>query len=189
MSAAVALPLGWETGPLAEELRTYLAQRNTLLEQFPGKFALVKGSKIVGLYDRKEEAYNEGYEQFHRAAFLVKQVQEQDKTFYVGGSVLGIEDEEVVAATVQAKREDILRIAESHGASNVRVFGSMARGEAGPDSDVDFLVDAGPKHSAWFPAGLTADLEELLGRRVDVATPDALHWFIRDRVLQEARPL
>lgn len=90
---------------------------------------------------------------------------------------------------IQEKREDILRIAENHGASNVRVFGSAACGEAGPDSDVDFLVDVGPKHSSWFPAGLTVDLEDLLGRSVDVATSDALHWFIRDRVLQEARPL
>ncbi len=92
MNTAVALPRGWETGPLAEELRTYLAQRENLLQQFPGKFALVKGNKIVGLYDRKEEAYNTGYEQFHRAAFLVKQVQEQDKTFYIGGSaVMGLD--------------------------------------------------------------------------------------------------
>lgn len=90
---------------------------------------------------------------------------------------------------IQEKREDILRIAENHGASNVRVFGSAARGEAGPDSDVDFLVDVDPTHSSWFPAGLTVDLEDLLGRSVDVATSDALHWFIRDRVLQEARPL
>ena len=90
---------------------------------------------------------------------------------------------------IQEKREDILRIAQNHGTSNVRFFGSVVRGEAGPDSDVDFLVDAGPKHFAWFPAGLSADLENLLGRRVDVSTPDALHGFIRDRVLQEARPL
>lgn len=90
---------------------------------------------------------------------------------------------------IQEKREDILRIAQTHGAFNVRVFGSAARGETGPESDVDFLVDVGPKHSSWFPAGLTLDLENLLGHHVDVATSDALHWFIRDRVLQEARPL
>ncbi len=90
---------------------------------------------------------------------------------------------------IQEKREDILRIAPHHGASNVRVFGSVVRGEAGPDSDVDFLVDVGPKHSCWFPAGLTVDLEDLLGRPVDVATSDALHWFVRDRVFQEARLL
>jgi predicted nucleotidyltransferase len=94
-----------------------------------------------------------------------------------------------LAELVRDKRADILRVAAAHGASNVRVFGSVARGEAGPDSDVDFLVDVGAVHSSWFPSGLIADLEDLLGRRVDVATPDALHWFVRDRVLSEAHPL
>jgi uncharacterized protein len=87
------------------------------------------------------------------------------------------------------KREEILRIAARHGATNVRVFGSVARGEAGPDSDVDFLVDAGPNRSAFFPAGLLADLEDALGCKVDVLTENGLHWYIRDRVLREARPL
>lgn len=94
-----------------------------------------------------------------------------------------------IDALLMAKREEILRIAAQHGAHNVRVFGSVARGEAGPDSDVDLLVDVGPDHSSWFPAGLVADLEELLGREVDVVTESALHWYIRDRVLQEAVPL
>jgi uncharacterized protein len=88
-----------------------------------------------------------------------------------------------------SKREEILRIAARHGATNVRVFGSVARGEAGPDSDVDFLVDAGPNRSAFFPAGLLADLEDALGCKVDVLTENSLHWYIRDRVLREARPL
>ncbi len=92
-----------------------------------------------------------------------------------------------LAELVREKREDILQIAARHGAFNVRVFGSVARGEAGPDSDVDFLIDVGQKHSAWFPAGLIIDLEDLLGRSVDVVTPDALHWFIRDQVLNEAK--
>ena len=52
---------------------------------------------------------------------------------------------------VRQKRNEILRIAERHGAYNVRVFGSVARGEAGPDSDVDFLIEAGEKTSSWFP--------------------------------------
>ena len=94
-----------------------------------------------------------------------------------------------VTQLLQEKREDILRIADRHGASNVRVFGSVSRGEGGPDSDVDILVDVGPKPSPWFPAGLVLDLEDLLSRRVDVATPNALHWFIRDRVLSEAKPV
>ena len=63
------------------------------------------------------------------------------------------------------------------------------RGEAGPDGDVDLLVKVGPVHSSWFPAGLIADLENLSGRKVDVVTEAALHWYIRDRVLQEAVPL
>lgn len=90
---------------------------------------------------------------------------------------------------IQLNRDDILRIAASHGACNVRLFGSMARGEAGPQSDVDLLVDVGERHSPWFPGGLVADLEELLGCKVDVLTEPALHWFIRDRILAEAVPL
>lgn len=86
-------------------------------------------------------------------------------------------------------RDEILRIASRHGACNVRVFGSFARGDAGPDSDVDLLIDAGPQTSPWFPGGLVADLEELLGRRVDVVEQAALHHLLRDRVLAEAVPL
>ena len=86
-------------------------------------------------------------------------------------------------------REEILRIAERHGATNVRVFGSVARGTAGLDSDLDLLVDVGPNPSPWFPGCLIADLEELLGCRVDVATDDVLHRRIRNKVLTEARPL
>jgi len=90
---------------------------------------------------------------------------------------------------LRAKREEILRIAAKHGAYNVRVFGSVARGEADPESDVDLLVDVGPEHSSFFPGGLLADLEDLLGCQVDVLTEDALHWYIRDRVVKEAIPL
>jgi uncharacterized protein with HEPN domain/predicted nucleotidyltransferase len=94
-----------------------------------------------------------------------------------------------ITQLVQDKREEILRLAAKHGAVNVRVFGSLARGEAGPDSDVDLLVDAAPVHSSWFPGGLLADLEDLLGCPVDVVTEKALHWYIRDHVLKEAVPL
>ena len=90
---------------------------------------------------------------------------------------------------IQAKRREILCIAAAHGAHNVRVFGSAARGESGPDSDVDFLVAVQPEHSSWFPAGLIVDLEKLLGCEVDVVTKEALHWYIHDRVLEEAVPL
>ncbi len=90
---------------------------------------------------------------------------------------------------LREKRDEILRIAARHGATNVRVFGSVARGEAGLSSDIDFLVDVGPGRSAFFPASLLADLEDLLGCQVDVLTENGLHWYIRDRVLKEAQPL
>lgn len=88
---------------------------------------------------------------------------------------------------LQGKREEILKIAEQHGAFNVRVFGSVARGEADEYSDIDFLVDySSEKASPWFPAGLIEDLEALLERKVDVVTEGGLKDRIRDRVLQEA---
>ena len=87
------------------------------------------------------------------------------------------------------KRDDIQRIAVRHGARNIRVFGSVARGEARPDSDIDLLIDTAPTTSSWFPAGLILDLEDLLGRRVEVVTEKGLHPYIRDRVLREAVPL
>ncbi len=90
---------------------------------------------------------------------------------------------------LQTKREEILAIAARHGAYNLRIFGSVARKEAGPESDVDLLVDAGPETSPWFPAGLIIDLEELMGREVDVVTEGALHWYIKDQVVREAVPL
>jgi hypothetical protein len=90
---------------------------------------------------------------------------------------------------LRARRGQILRIAAKHGARNVRVFGSVVHGEAGPESDVDLLVDVGPDPSPFFPGGLLADLEELLGRRVDVVTEGALHWYVRERILREAVPL
>ncbi len=90
---------------------------------------------------------------------------------------------------LRSKSADILEIAKRHGARNVRVFGSFARGNARPDSDLDLLVEAEPAHSPFFPAGLIADLEDLLGRRVDVVEPEGLHWYLRDRVLKEAVPL
>ncbi len=90
---------------------------------------------------------------------------------------------------LKEKREEILRTASKHGARNVRVFGSVARGEARPDSDVDLLVEVGPDRTPFFPGGLIADLEELLGKKVQVVTQEGLHWYIRERVLEEAVPL
>ncbi len=87
---------------------------------------------------------------------------------------------------LEAKRDEILRIAARHGASNVQVFGSVARGDATPESDVDVLVDLEPGRSLLDLGALLEDLKELLGRRVDVVTRKGLRARIRDRVLKEA---
>ncbi len=85
------------------------------------------------------------------------------------------------------KREEIINIAAKHGAYNVRIFGSVAREEDDENSDIDFLIDYDlSKTSSWFPMGLILDLETLLNRKVDIATDDSLHYFIRDKVLEEA---
>ena len=87
------------------------------------------------------------------------------------------------------KREDILRIASKYGARNVRIFGSLARGEAREDSDIDFLVDMESGRSLFDLGGLLMDLQNLLSQKVDVVTEKGLRPRIRDRVLKEALPL
>lgn len=94
-----------------------------------------------------------------------------------------------IRQVLEEKRDDILNIAAKHGAYNVRVFGSVARGEDRPDSDVDLLVDIGTTTSSWFPAGLVLDLEQILGREVEIVTEKGLNPHLRQRVLQEAVPL
>jgi uncharacterized protein len=91
-----------------------------------------------------------------------------------------------IEKVIEEKREEILRIATEHGACNVRIFGSVARGEADLDSDIDFLIDLGEKLSPWFPVRLIRDLENLLGYKVDVVTENGLKERIKERVLQEA---
>jgi uncharacterized protein len=83
-------------------------------------------------------------------------------------------------------REQILQIATKHGASNVRVFGSVARGEATADSDIDFLVEIEPKRSLFDYIALMQDLTELIGRKVDIAEVESLHDLIREKVLRES---
>jgi predicted nucleotidyltransferase len=87
---------------------------------------------------------------------------------------------------LKEKREEILAIAAKHGAYNVRVFGSVARGEATDRSDVDFLVEIEQGRTLFDRIALIQELEDFLGRKVDVAKPENLHRYIRDRVLQEA---
>jgi len=91
-----------------------------------------------------------------------------------------------LASLLSQRRDDVLRIAERHGARNVRVFGSIARGTATSTSDVDLLVEMDPGRTLLDHAALKQELEELLGVRVDVVTEAALHWSIRDQVLDEA---
>jgi len=87
---------------------------------------------------------------------------------------------------LQANRKKILEIAARHGAGNVRVFGSVARGESVPASDVDVLVDLEPNRSLFDLGALLEDLKTLLGCRVDIVTEKGLRARIRDRVLREA---
>jgi len=95
----------------------------------------------------------------------------------------------ISTAYLNEKRSDILKISAKYGAHHVRVFGSVARGDATPHSDIDFLVDLDPGRSLFDLGGLLNELQTLLGCPVDVLTEQGLHWYIRDRILQEARPL
>jgi uncharacterized protein len=90
---------------------------------------------------------------------------------------------------VRQKREHIISIAARHGAKNIRVFGSVARGEASETSDVDFLIDLEPGRSLFDLIGFLQDLEELLGKKVDVVTEDSIYWLLRRRIVKEAVPL
>ena len=90
---------------------------------------------------------------------------------------------------IQQRREEILRVAARHGAGNVLVFGSVARGEDTPKSDVDLLVDVTGETTPWFPGSLVADLEQLLERPVQVVIRRSLSPLIRESVLREAVPL
>ena len=90
---------------------------------------------------------------------------------------------------IETHRQAILDIARRYGLSNVRVFGSMARGNADEKSDVDLLVTLPPGVSGLALGGLLMDVQGLIGRRVDVTTDDGLHPLIRERVRKEAQPL
>jgi hypothetical protein len=94
-----------------------------------------------------------------------------------------------VAALLSEKRKDILRIAAKYGARQVRVFGSVARGEDDEQSDVDFLVDLEAGRSLLDLGGLQYELESLLGRPVDVVTEHGLKARMRERTLREAVPV
>lgn len=92
-------------------------------------------------------------------------------------------------AIINNHRQEILEIAHQRGIINVRVFGSMSRGDTGPDSDVDLLVELESGRSGLALGGFLMDVSELLGRKVDVVTEKALHPRLRGKIVQEAQPL
>lgn len=94
-----------------------------------------------------------------------------------------------IPAFISEKREAILAAASRHGVRTVRIFGSQARGDARASSDVDFLIDMESGRSLLDQVALWQELKRLLGRDVDLVDAEALHWFIRERVLAEATPL
>ena len=87
---------------------------------------------------------------------------------------------------LHSNRFAITSLAKRYGVHNIRVFGSVVRGEAGAESDIDLLVDVEPGRSLFDLGGFQIEMQALLGRRVDVVTEKALHWYIRDQVLREA---
>jgi predicted nucleotidyltransferase len=93
------------------------------------------------------------------------------------------------SSLLQRYRTEILDLAVRHGARDVRVFGSLARGEGGKGSDLDLLVTLGEGRSLLDLVGLKQDLEDLVDRPVDVVTEQALSPYLRERVLSEAIPL
>jgi len=90
---------------------------------------------------------------------------------------------------VQGKKEQVLELAARHGASNVRIFGSVANGTAEEESDIDFLVDLEKGRSLFDLGGLLMDLQQLFDCKVDVVTENGLHWYIKERILSEAKPI
>jgi len=94
-----------------------------------------------------------------------------------------------ITEIIGEQREQILSLAAKYGASHVRVFGSVVCGTADKDSDIDFLVDMQPGRSLFDLGGLLMDLQKLLNCKVDLVTEKGLHWYIREKVLKEAKPL
>ncbi len=90
---------------------------------------------------------------------------------------------------LQENRHTVMAMAAKHGAKNLRIFGSVARGDSDPDSDIDLLVKMEKGRSLLDLSALTLDLRELLGVKVDVVSEEGLYWLLRRRILNEARPL
>ena len=94
-----------------------------------------------------------------------------------------------ISEIIQDRKEQILALAAKYGASNVRIFGSVANGTADEKSDIDFLVDLEKGRSLFDLGGLLMDLQGLFNRKVDVVTENGLHWYIKERIISEAKPI
>ena len=93
------------------------------------------------------------------------------------------------STTIQQHRQEILFLAHKHGVTNIKVFGSFARGEGNENSDVDFLVEIEKNRSLFDIGLLVMDLQDLLHRKVDIVEPNGLHNLIREKILSEAIPV
>ena len=136
-----------------------------------------------GLYASNSEVVREGLRLLRRR----EQVRQERRETWAGqGSRLPSQGRVRTLEELRARRDEIVLIAGRHGAQNVRVFGSVVRGEGGLTSDVDFLVDMEEGRSLMDRARLLVELQELLGSVVDVATEASLRERVRDRALREA---
>jgi uncharacterized protein len=97
-----------------------------------------------------------------------------------------MESAKEIKSLLKEKRNEIMHVASRYGAINIRVFGSVARGDSDEKSDIDFLVEMKPGHGLFDMGGMLMDLQTLLGRTVDVITPQGIKPRIRNRILREA---
>lgn len=95
----------------------------------------------------------------------------------------------LLIAEVESKREQIINIALHHKISNIKVFGSVIRGEETSDSDIDFLVDCKEECSLFDLIALKDELENVLNRKVDIVTEESIHWTLKDKILKEAKEI
>jgi predicted nucleotidyltransferase len=90
---------------------------------------------------------------------------------------------------IQQKKKEILLVAQQHGIVNIRIFGSVARGDDNLQSDVDLLVDLEQGRTLFDLGGALIKLQDLLGRKVDIVTERGLHWYLKEKIMKEAKPL
>ena len=90
---------------------------------------------------------------------------------------------------IQQKKKEILLVAQQHGIVNIRIFGSIARGDDNLQSDVDLLVDLEQRRTLFDLGGALIKLQDLLGRKVDIVTERGLHWYLKEKIMKEAKPL